>query len=79
MKLPLLIALLTSLSSIGQDSIATKVLYKPVTINDTTYYHVRINWMDRKEIVIMKCCCKGKAIRKKGEIVMIAKKDLIFE
>lgn len=63
----------------AQDSVALKVISKPQTINDTTYYLVRIDWMDHKEKVIVKCCCRDKTIRQKGEMVMVAKKDLIFE
>ena len=62
----------------GQDSVATKVL-SVRTIGDTTYYRVRLYDMRYTEQVIVKCCCRDKTIRQKGEMVMVAKKDLIFE
>lgn len=58
----------------GQDSVALKVTYSK-KIADTVYYQFKI--LGTKEIVNSKCCCLTQ--RKKGELVMVAKKDLIFE
>lgn len=70
----LIIALLTSLNSTSQDSIAVKVIEKPRVIRDTVYYKLRVYNMGGKEVVWTKCVCATK--RKKGDIVMIARKDL---
>lgn len=74
-----ILLIIISLLIHSQDSVAIKIIAKPITRNDTTYYLVRINWMDSKERVIVKCCCKDKAIRRKGEMIIVARKDLIFE
>lgn len=79
MKLPLtiflIVALLLTHYSYGQDSIAVKVIEKPRVIRDTVYYKLRVYNMGSKEVVWTKCCCKDR-MKRKGDIVMIARKDL---
>jgi hypothetical protein len=74
----LTVALLIAAVASAQDSVAVKVIDKPFTIGDTTYYKLRVYGMGRSEVVLSQCCCKDRAKRRKGEIVMIAKKDLIL-
>lgn len=69
---------LTATALQGQDSVATRIA-KVKTIGDTTYYTVFLNWMAKKEKVIIVCCCRDKRIRQKGEIILVARKDLIFD
>ncbi len=52
------------------DSVAVKVLHSK-KIGDSVHYILKING----EKVASVCCCKQ---RKKGEIVMVAKSDLLF-
>lgn len=55
----------------GQDSIPVKITFAK-HINDSTYYQVKIG----KEKVNIVCCCEQKY--KAGDIVMTAKKDILF-
>lgn len=70
----LLIAIFFSIKVYAQDSVSVKILYKPVTKGDTTYYTVKIG----KEKVVMRCCCKDRPKREKGEYVNVAIKDIEF-
>jgi hypothetical protein len=54
----------------GQDSVPVKIIYAK-TKDSTTHYILKMG----NEKVTMSCCCKP---RKKGETVMIARKDLQF-
>jgi len=68
--LPLL--LLTAVGYSQTDSVQARVTWSD-RIGDTSYYQIKIKG---EKLINMKCCCKTK--RSKGDIVMIAKKDLLF-
>lgn len=55
----------------SQDSVRARVTYSE-TKGDTTYHQIKIKG---QPLINAKCCCKPK---KKGDIIMIPKKDLLF-